>query len=99
MFITNTEATTPRTFVAAAERVLPALQYVRMREATWNRHIFELCKEFAESAAFKKLQLVTCLGRQPRIDIWVLGPHLQLASSGDVMPENEHEYFKDPNYR
>ena len=85
--------------MAAAERVIPALQYVRMREATWNRHIFELCKEFAESERFKKLLLVTCLGRQPGSDIWVLTPHLQLASSGEVMPENEHKYFWDPNYR
>ena len=99
MFIRNVDATTPRTFVAAAERILPALQYVRMREATWHRHIFDLCKQFSESAAFRKLQLVTCLGRQPGSDVWVLGPRLQLTSNGDMIPENECNFFWDPNYR
>ena len=99
VFISNTDATTPRTFVTAGNRVIPSIQYVRMSETLWHRHIFNSCKSFHQSAANRKLLLATCLGRQPGSDVWVLSEHLQLSGDGQLIPENHQKYFWHPHYR
>ena len=98
VFISNTDASTPRTFVTAGNRVIPSMQYVRMSETLWHRHIFNSCKSFHQSAVNRKLLLATCLGRQPGSDVWVLSEH-QLSEDGQLIPENHQKYFWHPHYR
>ena len=89
VFISNTEASTPCTFVLAASRSVPSVQYVRMSETLWHRHIFYACKAFTQSTVNRKLLLATCLGRQPGSDVWVLNELVQVrGSDGQPMSKN-----------
>ena len=100
MFISNTDASTPRTFVTAANRVIPSMQYVRMSETLWHWHIFNSCKSFHQKSANRKLLLATCLRRQPgNDDVWVLSEDLQLRGDGQLIPEYQQKYFWHPHYR
>ena len=84
----------------AASRAVPSVQYVRMREMLWHRHIFYACKAFTESAGNRKLLLATCLGCQHGSDVWVLNESLQIrGSDGQPIPVDEQQYYWHPHYR
>ena len=37
--------------------------------------------------------LVTCVGRQPCSTTWVLGPNVQVDSSGDIIPVEDQQFY------
>ena len=83
-------------------RAVPSMQYVRMQETLWHKHMFYACKAFTESDANRKLFLATCHGRQHGSDVWLLNEPLQIwGSDGQpiVIPVDEQQYYWHPHYR
>ena len=42
--------------------------------------------------------LVTCVGRQPWSSTWVLGPNVQVASSGNLIPLQQYLWYYNYSY-
>ena len=92
-FIDNDSAQTLSSFCKVAIEVHPGIRRSKCSDEMWAQYIFEMAESFCSDANHKKKTVVTCVGRQPDSDIWVLAPHIQINIDGQKIDESDEEYF------
>ena len=96
-FVSNDDAQTIRSFVKAARKVHPALQYTKTSDTLWSQYIFKLCQEYRQLSTFTTktlvVSVVVSVGKQPSTDVWVLGESLQLDAWGSQIPAEDQQFY------
>jgi len=82
-----------KSFISNAEINHQGLTYAKVNDDLWSLYIFELVQAGRQTAGWTTKTLVTCVGRQPASSTWVLGPDVQINSSGELIPLEEHQYY------
>lgn len=59
----------------------------------WGQYLFELAEDYCESRNYKYKTLVTCVGKQPLSNVWVLSADVQINIDGQIIPVDELEYY------
>ncbi|XP_019860084.1 PREDICTED: uncharacterized protein LOC109588352 isoform X3 [Amphimedon queenslandica] len=96
-FINNNDSLSLATFTKKASSVVPSLQFVKTRcsDEIWGQYIFEACKLYRASTDCRKKTMVTSIGKQEGHDIWVLAPNVHIDSKGNIVPEDQHQFYWD----
>ena len=69
------------------------MQHVKCSDGLWGRYIFQECSKFRTSTSFNNKTLVSGVGRQPKSDVWVLGPKIQINSKGELLDKKDFPYY------
>ena len=82
-----------------ASCVVPSLLCVKLtRDDKWGQYVYSKCHEYRKSTRFMQKTLVVMLGKQQDDNIWVLSPDVQIDSSGNLIPVDQHKYYWDDEY-
>lgn len=92
-FVSNHQIQSMKSFISNAEINHQGLTYAKVNDDLWSLYIFELVQAGRQTAGWTTKTLVTCVGRQPASSTWVLGPDVQINSSGELIPLEEHQYY------
>ena len=84
---------TLRSFVKSASRCHPHLQCAKISDTLWGLYALGLTKAYCESAQKKVKTFVSCIGRQPRSDVWIFNPDVQVDIHGRQLSVDEQEYY------
>ena len=92
-FVSNHQIQSLKTFTTNAERNHKGLCYAKVNDDLWSLYVFELVQAGRQTSGWRMKLLVTCVGRQPFSSTWVLGPNVQVNSSGNLIPEDQQYYW------
>ena len=92
-FVSVDDAQTLRSFLRAASGSHPHLQCAKINDTLWGLYTLNLTKAYSQSSQKKVKTLVSCIGRQPESDVWVLSPTVQVDGYGQEIPLDRHEFY------
>lgn len=87
------ESQTIRSFVRAAAKRHPHLQYAKIDDTLWGLYIWTLNKGYTQCDGHIVKTLVSCIGRQPGNPVWMCNPDLQVNENGAEIPMEEQAFY------
>lgn len=87
------DSQTIRSFVRAASKSHPHLQYAKIDDTVWGLYILSLNKEYTQSHGRTMKTLVSGVGRQSGHKVWAFNPDLQINERGEKIPVEEEEFY------
>ena len=91
-FVNVDDAQSIRSFVHAASKGHPQLQYAKISDELWSLHLLNLTKAYMSTNDCAVKTLTICLGRQPGSDVWVLNQTLQLTQNGNLIMKEDQMF-------
>ena len=91
--MSNHQIQSLKSFTTNAERNHKGLCYAKVNDDLWSLYVFEMVQAGRQMDGWTTKTLVTCVGRQPRSTTWVLGPNVQVDSSGDMIPVEDQQFY------
>ena len=77
-----------------ASKVHPNLQSAKIPETKWSLYILNMSREYKSgNPNLQPKILVSCLGKQPDSETWVLSKDVQIDSKGHLIPKENQKYF------
>ena len=91
-FVNVDDAQSIRSFVHAASKRHPQLQYAKISDELWSLHLLNLTKAYMSTNDCAVKTLTICLRRQPGSDVWVLNQTLQLTQNGNLIMKEDQMF-------
>lgn len=84
---------TLRSFVKEASKSHPFLQCARISDTLWGLYVLSLNKAYAASPNYTVKTLVSRVGRQPKSEVWVFNPDVQVDQNGEIIPFEKQSFY------
>ena len=92
-FVSTDDNQTVRSFVRAASKSHPHLQWAKIPDKLWSLYMLNMSKEYQRNPNRLQKTLVSRVGKQPTSHTWVLSPDVQIDHNGKLIPKRDQKFY------